>query len=73
MSIQKFRSVEEMPSLVTEPVENPVERMRALWRRVRRLAPPLAIQRGVQRFRNIEEANEARLEETNQRLRAASR
>ena len=70
MPVYKFRSVEDMPRNPGKLQLDPA-RIRVLWRRVRRLAPPLSIRRGVTRFRSIEEANQMRENATIARLRSA--
>lgn len=72
MSVQRYRSVADMP-----PPERPTEdslalRIRTLWNRAFLLSPP-DFARGVTRFRTIEAANAARNDATIRRMRARSR
>jgi hypothetical protein len=48
-----------------------VDRIRAMWNRSRRLAPGIAFERGVMRFRTIEDANEAQTRAVLRRMRAS--
>lgn len=66
MPVFKYRSVEEMPPLPVATEETLVARIRAVWSRATRLAEP-CFTRGVQKFRNLEEANEARQRELQRR------
>lgn len=59
MSVERYRTVVDMPALgrVTERLE---ERVRAVWRRARLLAPGSSYTPGVTRFRSVDEARAAR-------------
>jgi hypothetical protein len=61
MPVYKYRSVADMPELPTSSGENLAQRIRAVWRRANTLFPR-TIHRGVQRFRNQQEADAAREE-----------
>ncbi len=67
MPVYKYRSVEEMPPLPQRSADL-VARIRAVWNRAALLAPRL-LPRGIQRFRNMDEANLARQEATLERMR----
>ncbi len=69
MPFSKYRSVEEMPRPERVSDEQLADRIRALWKRARRFAPPATIIRGVQRFRGVEELDAATDRETVQRMR----
>jgi hypothetical protein len=68
--VWKFRSVAEMPRPAASGNATLASRIRALWKRARRLAPPVIVPRGVARFRSIEEAHEARTNATLRRMLA---
>lgn len=70
MPVTKYRSVAEMPrpARVSAP-DALLARMRAVWSRAARLAPPPPVRRGVTRFRTMEEANRSREEHTLERMR----
>lgn len=59
MPVQRFESFEDARRALWLDAGDPRlgERIRRLWERSRRLAPPLGIPRGVRKFRSIEEAN----------------
>ncbi len=59
MSLEKFRRVEDMPSLpaVTGPALP--RRIRAILRRSRLFAPRRVFRLGVQRFRSVREKQES--------------
>lgn len=67
MSVSKFRSVADMPPAALPVDANIADRIRALWRRAFLLSPP-TIPRGVERFRNMTEANDARTRATRARM-----
>jgi hypothetical protein len=67
--VSKYRSVAEMPAPARASGSDLVARIRSLWRRSFLLSPP-DFARGVQRFRSIEAANQARARATAERLRA---
>ena len=69
MPVRKYRSVEAMPRPARVADAELVARVRAVWNRARTLAPPLAIPRGVTRFRTIADANAARDAATVRRMR----
>jgi hypothetical protein len=69
MTVSKYRSVADMPPLVPASGEALVIRIRALWNRSFVLSPP-DFARGVTRFRNLDEANAARVAATIQRMKA---
>lgn len=71
MSVQKFRSVSDMPRPERARGADVIRRIRVLWRRARVLAPPVVVPRGVTRFRSIEDANAARDAATILRMRAS--
>lgn len=71
MPVTKFRSFEDARRALWLDRTDPTlfRRMIALWRRSRLLAPPLAIPRGVTRYRSIEEADADRLRLERERVR----
>lgn len=71
MPVTKYRSVEEMPSVMRVQGDALIPRIRALWNRSFLLSPP-DYPKGVLRFRSIEEANAARDAHTARRMRARS-
>jgi hypothetical protein len=66
MSVTKYRDVSHMPPAGIAPSQSLARRIRAVWARARRLAPP-CYRRGVQKFRTIQEAREARDQQTRRR------
>jgi hypothetical protein len=68
MPVEKFRSVAEMPRPGLVPTEQLGARIRATWNRAQQICPTRP-QRGVQRFKSVEEANEARERLTIERMR----
>ena len=67
MPVTKYRSVADMPPLTPAVESSLVERIRTLWRRAFLLSPP-SIPRGVARFRDMSDANDARDRATRQRM-----
>jgi hypothetical protein len=61
MPLRKFRSVEEMNVCAGDAAGNVASRLRELITMVSGVVPYVS-RRGVQKFRSIEEANEARLQ-----------
>jgi hypothetical protein len=59
MPVYKYRSVADMPDLPVPAGEDLIRRIRAVWQRANTLFPR-TIHRGVQRFRNQEQADAAR-------------
>lgn len=72
MSVSRYRSVEDMPAPPPAVPEGIADRIRVLWRRAFLLSPP-AIPRGVERFRDMTEANEARERVTRARMARTKR
>jgi hypothetical protein len=61
MPIYKYRSLEEAEAHLKELLpSDPLERLRQLEAIVTVLKPPRKIQRGIFKFRTLEEANEHR-------------
>jgi hypothetical protein len=69
MPVHKYRSASEMPPPGRCGDQELSVRIRAAWRRAFLLSPP-ALRPGVRRYRTIEEANQDRLREAAQRMRA---
>ncbi len=67
MSVSKYRSVADMPPAAFPVEVSIVDRIRALWRRAFLLSPP-SFPRGVERFRDMTEANDARSRATRERM-----
>lgn len=61
MPVEKYRSVADMPPPPAARGEEILHRIRKLWARSALLAPRI-YPRGVFKFRNLEEAQAARLE-----------
>ena len=75
MSVSKYRHVCDMPPPARVSGEALAARIRAVWARSRRLAPP-AYTPGVEKFPNLEEAQRARARDEKaraQRLRVIRR
>jgi hypothetical protein len=70
--VSKFRSVQDMPTPSEVTSDQLVRRIRALWARAFTLARPLGF-RGVTRYVNIEQASEASVRATVERMRATRR
>ena len=68
MPVSKYRSVADMPAPAIPSASALVARIRALWQRSFLLAPP-SFPRGVARFRDQAEANDARAQATLRRMR----
>lgn len=68
MPVSRYRDVSEMPPLPRLQGDALVEALDALWERFESVGAP-ACPRGVQRFRSIEEAQEARLAFTRAHVR----
>ena len=67
MPVSKYRSVADMPPAAPAVASSLVARIRTLWRRAFLLSPP-SIPRGVARFRDMSEANDARDRATRDRM-----
>lgn len=69
MGIQRFRDISEVPTPQRViDIEERARRIEAVWQQAH-LRGPIDVPRGVQRFRNIEEANRARQSHTKGRMR----
>ncbi len=69
MPLERFRHIKEVPSPEhVEDIEERARRIEALWQSAR-LRGPVEIQRGVQRFRTLEEAQQERELRTQERMR----
>jgi len=68
MGVTKYRHVEDMPPLPRVSGEDLADRIRAVWARSRRLAPS-AYTQGVQKFRDLEAAQQARDQDQQARVR----
>jgi hypothetical protein len=68
LTVTKYRSVEEMPRVVAPRDATLAARIRELWQRSFRLAAP-TVPRGVSRFRDIAEADQARSDLRARRIR----
>jgi len=69
MPIERYRDASEMPRVPRSPPEELVERIAAAWELAHLRAGP-DIPRGVTKFRSISEAQRARAERIQKRLRA---
>ena len=58
MGVTKYRDVSEMPRPDERSTVPLIDRIRSVQQRARTLSPP-RVRRGVQKFRNMEEANQA--------------
>ena len=68
MPVYKYRDVAEMPRLLRVRDDMIVSTIRRVWNRAFLLSQ-VKIERGVRRFRNMEEANEARARLVQERVR----
>ena len=69
MPLQRFRNVADLPSPKrVEDLEERARRIQESWKNSE-LRGPLAIPRGVQRFRSLEEAAREREERIRERMR----
>jgi hypothetical protein len=68
MPVWKFRNIEEMNECAHQSGADGLSRQEAIVSLMNSLVPP-AVKRGVQKFRNMEEANEARLRAEAERAR----
>jgi hypothetical protein len=68
MGVTRYRSVEDMPPPSRNPGASLASRIRQVWARARRLAPP-SYPPGVQKFQSIEAAQQARHRDQQERIR----
>jgi len=68
MPVTRYKDVSQMPTPPRIEGEDLAARIRAVWTRAVRLAQ-LSPRPGVTKFRSLEEAQEARAEETIRRMR----
>ena len=68
MSVQRYRSVADMPAPERKARADGYEHVRALWRFSSRLVPPL-FSPGVYKYRSIEDSQAARETATVDRMR----
>ena len=72
MPVWKYKRFEDMPRPARVADEHLAATIRAVWSRASRLSPANLV-RGVNRFRSIDEANEARANQVHDRMRASAR
>lgn len=68
MPVTKFKHASDMPRLTRVDDAELIHRIRTLWNRAFALSPP-RFPRGVLRFRNMAEANQARAAAVAERMR----
>ncbi|HEX7477496.1 MAG TPA: hypothetical protein VF331_06795 [Polyangiales bacterium] len=71
MSIQKYKSVSDMPPPPAAPGQDLADRIRTLWNRAFLLSPPHFV-RGVTRFTSTEEADAMRAANEVERMRRSA-
>ena len=75
MTVRRFRHPDEAARALWTNAEDPdlPQRISSLWRTASRLATPLRFERGVRRFRSVEEADQDRNRLTAERIKQLRR